>query len=350
MSFGFGFQREGGGFRLPPPPPLEVPPPFTRGPGDLDIRGRGGQPRTLFGIPVETAVPLTQQERFPAAVQPPRDPNTFFEGIGNFVRDPLVTVSDPSQRRGTRQVPVSQVLGDPLIQPTGDFEPDRIIFEITRTLAELLQGLFGPDQDAPPAPVTNVFFPESRPTPPLPPPVEPVPTTGLGRVGGIVDRGFNMPNLFRPSGTSFPGTGGGSSIIGDIARIAEAVAPIFIRPRGGGGGTAVPMIQGFPAGRAGGRALPGGLSLGPESISIPNPLSGMDLTPGFRISDCPGTSPFGASRAGARPQLFFMQNPTSGRITWFRPAGRPILFSGDVSAAKRVRKVAARARRARGGR
>ena len=59
------------------------------------------------------------------------------------------------------------------------------------------------------------------------------------------------------------------------------------------------------------------------------------------------TSPFVPTMAGARSQPFVMPNPVTGAITWFKPAGRPILWSGDLTACKRVGKIAARARRAK---
>lgn len=58
-------------------------------------------------------------------------------------------------------------------------------------------------------------------------------------------------------------------------------------------------------------------------------------------------SPFRPTAAGASAQLFVVPNPVTGRPTWFRPAGRPVLFSGDFAAARRVSKVAGRARRRR---
>jgi hypothetical protein len=59
------------------------------------------------------------------------------------------------------------------------------------------------------------------------------------------------------------------------------------------------------------------------------------------------TSPFVPTMAGARPQPFVASNPVTGRLTWFKPAGHPILWSGDLSACKRVGKIASRARRAK---
>lgn len=57
------------------------------------------------------------------------------------------------------------------------------------------------------------------------------------------------------------------------------------------------------------------------------------------------TSPFVPTMAGARAQPFIANNPVTGALTWFKPAGRPILWSGDLTACKRVAKIASRARR-----
>lgn len=60
-----------------------------------------------------------------------------------------------------------------------------------------------------------------------------------------------------------------------------------------------------------------------------------------------GTPPFRATMAGARAQFFRTENPVTGQDTWFRPAGRPLLWSGDLTACKRVNKIARRAKRKR---
>ena len=62
------------------------------------------------------------------------------------------------------------------------------------------------------------------------------------------------------------------------------------------------------------------------------------------------TEPFSASPAGARAQAHIKVNPSSGRLTWFKPAGRPVLFAGDMATCRTVNKLARRARRASGGR
>lgn len=58
------------------------------------------------------------------------------------------------------------------------------------------------------------------------------------------------------------------------------------------------------------------------------------------------TSPFVPTMAGARAQAFVAANPMTGALTWFKPAGRPILWSGDLTACHRVGRIASRARRA----
>lgn len=54
-----------------------------------------------------------------------------------------------------------------------------------------------------------------------------------------------------------------------------------------------------------------------------------------------GTSPmFAPTLTTARPVPFHVPNPVTGREVWFKPAGRPILFSGDLATARRVKKIA----------
>lgn len=70
--------------------------------------------------------------------------------------------------------------------------------------------------------------------------------------------------------------------------------------------------------------------------------------PALGVGDCPGGTPmFRQGRCGASAQFFRVSNPTTGQDTWFRPAGKPLLWSGDLTACKRVNKVARRAKRKR---
>lgn len=122
---------------------------------------------------------------------------------------------------------------------------------------------------------------------------------------------------------------GGNGILGtgitggDIASIIGAV-------RGGGGG-------------GGNAALPGGAALGGGMFDLP----GIDIVPQGQAT-C--GSAFRPTRSGMSAQRHIKVNPASGRMQWFGPIGNPVLWSGDLAAAKRVKKVAARARRRVGGR
>ena len=78
--------------------------------------------------------------------------------------------------------------------------------------------------------------------------------------------------------------------------------------------------------------LPGGAMVGGQSM-VGQPYGGMVFRP----------APSGP-RARSVLQI---QNPYTGRMMWYRNMGTPILWSGDLSSAKRVRKAASRARRGR---
>lgn len=67
--------------------------------------------------------------------------------------------------------------------------------------------------------------------------------------------------------------------------------------------------------------------------------------PGCNALMAPFTQSSGAVALRAQP--FVAANPGTGKLTWFKPAGRPILWSGDLTACKRVGKIAARARRSK---
>lgn len=59
-------------------------------------------------------------------------------------------------------------------------------------------------------------------------------------------------------------------------------------------------------------------------------------------------SPFRPTMAGASAKLFMLPNPVTGKPTWFAPKGRPLLWSGDLTTCKRVRRIARRAKRSGG--
>lgn len=103
-------------------------------------------------------------------------------------------------------------------------------------------------------------------------------------------------------------------------------------------------------------ALPGGALLGQVLRQIPGVIGGTALglqyggNGGGAVAEAPfGGTIFRQTPAGLRARsLVEVVNPYTGKKSWYRNVGRPILFSGDLRACRRVRKIAGRARRARG--
>lgn len=100
--------------------------------------------------------------------------------------------------------------------------------------------------------------------------------------------------------------------------------------------------------QGGASALGAGLGAGAAYLAAPTgaPAVGgggaMILRPGDSVD-----SLYAVRAASAAPSFFATQD-AGGRLKWYRSAGRPILWSGDLAAARRVSKVAARASRGRG--
>lgn len=111
--------------------------------------------------------------------------------------------------------------------------------------------------------------------------------------------------------------------------------------------TGVPTAQPFaPAGvgMPAFQSVRGGFQT--AALSLPD-LPFIDIVPqggGAQLTKL--TSPFVPTMAGARAQPFVAPNPISGRLMWFKPAGRPILWSGDLQACKTVNRLARRAKTA----
>ena len=97
-------------------------------------------------------------------------------------------------------------------------------------------------------------------------------------------------------------------------------------------------MPGFPVQRAG---FAGDvLNLGSQIFDIP----GIDLQLPFRPDEGQFFRPTATS---IRPvSLIQVTHPQTGAPVFFKHAGRPILFSGDLRAAKMVHRLARRARRA----
>lgn len=157
------------------------------------------------------------------------------------------------------------------------------------------------------------------------PHIPPAPAPVVQRPAAIP---VTFPGPFRPDF-------GGSTMTFPTTRGSSFPAPSFL-PALFGGQPSGFQTAGFPLGAIA-RQLPGvvGGFLGGAAIDAA-------LTGGNG-----GTPMFRPTMAGARAQFFRTQNPATGQDTWFRPAGRPLLWSGDLNACKRVNKVARRAARKR---
>jgi len=153
------------------------------------------------------------------------------------------------------------------------------------------------------------------------------------------------PNVFGPPPTipasqpfgRQPGDfSGGSQVAFPVTRNQGFPAPSFLPALFSGGGGF--QQAGFAS------------ALGPLARQLPGIIGGFAggaALEGLLDGGGGGTPMFRAGMTGARAQFFRTQNPATGQDTWFRPAGRPILWSGDLTACKRVNKVARRARRKR---
>ena len=107
------------------------------------------------------------------------------------------------------------------------------------------------------------------------------------------------------------------------------------------GGALVPQVlRALPS--VGGGAVGGAVTEGLMALFGGGGMVGPGASPGtiFRVQ---------GERLVPR-RTFEIMNPSTGRTVFYRNMGRPILWSGDLSACKRVNKAASRARRRRGGR
>jgi hypothetical protein len=153
---------------------------------------------------------------------------------------------------------------------------------------------------------------------PLPPPIGqahlPVPSAPMG--GGVLPMQLPIPG-----GLTFPTT----QPMEDIEMTQAVALP--------GGALIAPLLRGLGGAALGGAAVGGAISaFQPGAVELPF---------GGRV--------FRQTPSGIRARsLVEVMNPLTGRKTWYRNVGRPILFSGDLRSCKRVQKIASRARRARG--
>lgn len=225
-----------------------------------------------------------------------------------------------------------------------------------------------------PAPTPGTPTPAPGPSTPLPSPRTPAPATQQPTVQRDLREYVRLAVLaaqaaafireligaFRRSGRAAPP---GFPVIYLATPNGGTMPYYFSQPANGGSGFNYdPFGLGSLAGGVasvinairGPQAMPGGypLAFGDYSAVGVNPTVGSANNVAMLSSGrgaCP-TSPWAVTTGAPRASTFVMANPVSGKATWFKPAGRPLLWSGDLSACRRVKKIASRARRRVGGR
>lgn len=156
-------------------------------------------------------------------------------------------------------------------------------------------------------------------------------TFGSGRSAGIPGLGLVLP---QEAGFPLPVpvAGGGGVLRGVLEGVAGTIA-------GELGFEAIQQLLGI-----GGQSMPtgGGAVALPGGAMVPQLRSGQ-ANPIFTTFQNTAT---GAVTCRAR-STFEVVNPCTGSTVFYRNMGRPLLWSGDLTAARRVRKAASKARRSR---
>ena len=185
----------------------------------------------------------------------------------------------------------------------------------------------------------------------------------LQREGRLVTSLGRRPNLARRLGVESGGTGeSGRDVIFDSTGGDPLPLPISFRilpPTSGAAARGATMAAG-PA-----TALPGGAPIqlagfgdfgssligGLAQQFLPSLFGGGGPATGVQTAMAGEVQLFRPTLTSIRPNpLVMVRHPQTGAPVFFKHAGRPILFSGDLRAAKLVRRLARRARRATGGR
>ena len=137
-----------------------------------------------------------------------------------------------------------------------------------------------------------------------------------------------------------------SGFFGGLTQVASTVLPILGQSGVFGGPQQSPFPQQMPMPRT----LPGGAMATPAGFELPF----IDIAPGGIMSGQGGTciQPRTRAATGYPGTVQFMASTPSGntRVMTYKNKGRALLYSDDLAACKRVKRVATRARRAAGGR
>ena len=173
------------------------------------------------------------------------------------------------------------------------------------------------------------------------PPTLPTTTGGTSTMPFVVTPAASEPSSFGGFGNIV------NSLIGAAGQIVPAVLGGRQQPPTSAG---IPQFQqaGFPLVPAvGGALLPaitpalGRIGAGAIGGELADMLQNLFSSGG--ASSTNDAAAFTDAVPGAcRPKAHMKTNPCTGKGTWFTPRGRPLLFSGDLSAAKRVDRVTKR--------
>ena len=191
-------------------------------------------------------------------------------------------------------------------------------------------------------PVTPPPSPPPSTEPPISPGDSGVPTDTGGPMG-MISTGLGM--LGGLAGDLVSGVTG---LVDDFLPLAQQTAPLWgmAAPKAATiltGGVPAPAPQAGATTVSYPTAMPGGASVVP-AVGVPF----VDLAP-------PGSTPITPYQTQSSTRLpstvtVPYQTSTGTKYAFYRNMGRPLLYSGDLAAVKRAKKVASRARRRVGGR
>jgi len=198
----------------------------------------------------------------------------------------------------------------------------------------------------------SVVYQQQPQQQPYPQPAPQAPGFWASVIPPALELGSNIAKIFQKQ-PSFPRSSITYTPGGQAMPIGSMIPLMFPTQQQSGGG-------GYMASGGGGWADVVGTALG----AVPSVLSALGLGQAERVPQIPIPGPLGGislpgyvpegsfqvpglfrtrERAVATP--FMVMNPITGQPVYYAPRGRPILWSGDLAACRRVNKVAGMARR-----
>jgi len=158
-----------------------------------------------------------------------------------------------------------------------------------------------------------------------------------------------VPFVVTPAASTQTSFGGFGDIVNSLIGAAGQIVPAILgskQPQSGFQQTSAGAL--IPAfGGAVGSLLPkigpflGGVGSGAVGGELADALQGL-FTSGGASSQSDMAAFTDAVPGSCRPKEHLKVNPCTGKSTWFTPRGRPLVFSGDMAACKRVDRVSKR--------